>query len=279
METRYIDLLKKVLVGYFYLPYGEYKPLHRYDPSWKRWILEVLSSVLEAVSGRFGTKTYVVCEKSTFTIQDRIEGRDWPAYADTMIGLLRLNNVEYCVTEVLKNGVPGDLIETGVWRGGTVIFMQALLKEAGETHRTVWAADSFEGLPPPNEEKYPADKGDRHFANTQNQASLEEVKRNFEKYGLLDDNVRFLKGWFKDTLPSAPIEKLAVVRLDGDMYESTMDALVHLYPKLSPGGYLIIDDWFLPGCKKAVMDYREANHITEEMSDIDWASVYWKKRS
>jgi predicted O-methyltransferase YrrM len=81
--------------------------------------------------------------------------------------------------------------------------------------------------------------------------SREDVERNFAKYGLLDDRVVFLQGWFKDTLPSAPIGKIALLRLDGDMYESTMDALQNLYPKLSPGGYCIIDDFFGP-CRLAV---------------------------
>jgi hypothetical protein len=84
---------------------------------------------------------------------------------------------------------------------------------------------------------------------------MEEVKKNFEKYNLLDNNVKFLKGWFKDTLPSAPIESLAILRLDGDLYESTMDGLINLYSKLSKGGFIIIDDWgAFPACKQAVKD-------------------------
>jgi O-methyltransferase len=82
--------------------------------------------------------------------------------------------------------------------------------------------------------------------------SLEQVKANFDRYGLLDDQVRFLKGWFRDTLPVAPIERLAVLRLDGDMYESPMDTLVNLYPKLSEGGYVIVDDYgAIPACRQA----------------------------
>ena len=105
----------------------------------------------------------------------------------------------------------------------------------------------------------------------------EEVQANFKKYGLLDDQVVFLKGWFADTLPTAPIERLAVIRLDGDMYGSTMDALNNLYPKLSSGGFCIIDDYALKSCSTAVHDYREKHGIKAEMIQIDPIAVYWQK--
>ena len=197
-----------------------------------------------------------------------------------MIGRKRLDNIEFCVKDVLGRGVQGDLIETGVWRGGAVIFMRAILNAYGVTDRSVWAADSFEGLPRPNAKKYAADARDKFHTHSELAVSLDEVRENFRRYGLLDGQVQFLKGWFRDTLPTAPIERLAVMRLDGDMYESTMDALVHLYPKLSVGGYVIIDDYdALPACKEAVHDYRRSQNITEEMQPIDWAAVYWRRSS
>src|SRR5205085_12029434 len=100
---------------------------------------------------------------------------------------------------------------------------------------------------------------------------------NFHKYGLLDEQVVFLKGWFKDTLPTAPIDTLAILRLDGDMYSSTMDALVHLYPKLSKGGFCIIDDYGLPACRQAVHAYRAQHHIQSEIREIDWTGSFWRK--
>jgi hypothetical protein len=195
-----------------------------------------------------------------------------------MIGLKRLDNLEFCIEQVITNGVPGDFIETGVWRGGATIFMRAVLKAYGVTDRCVWVADSFEGLPPPDARKYPPDAGDRLHEATALAVSLEQVKANFDRYGLLDDQVRFLKGWFRDTLPAAPIERLAVLRLDGDMYQSSMDALVNLYPKVSQGGYVIVDDYgAIPACRQAVNDYRAANGITEEIRDIDWTGIFWQK--
>ena len=207
----------------------------------------------------------------------RAEGRDWPADAESMIGQRRMENLQMCVTDVLRRGVPGDLIETGVWRGGSVIFMRAILAAYGDAARKVWVADSFEGLPPPDP-RYAADAGDVFHGFEVLAVSLEQVKANFARYSLLDERVQFLKGWFKDTLATAPIGPLAVARLDGDMYESTMDALRPLYPKLSVGGYLIVDDYgTVPGCKQAVDEYRKEHGITEPIIDIDGWGVYWRR--
>jgi hypothetical protein len=214
----------------------------------------------------------------TFSTENRVQGRIWPIVAHTMIGLKRLDNLQFCIEKAITNGVAGDLIETGVWRGGATIFMRAVLKAYGVTDRCVWVADSFEGLPRPDICKYPNDVGDTLHEARELAVSLEQVKENFDRYGLLDDQVRFLKGWFRDTLPVAPIERLAVLRLDGDMYESTMDALVNLYPKLAKGGYVIVDDYgAIPACRQAVQDYRSSNGIVEKMREIDWTGIFWQK--
>jgi O-methyltransferase len=208
----------------------------------------------------------------------RTEGRDHPQVADTMIGLRRLDNLQDCIEDVLRREVPGDLIETGVWRGGATIFMRAVLKAYQVRDRKVWVIDSFEGLPRPNAEKYPADADDIHYTMQHLAVSLEGVQANFAKYGLLDDQVCFLKGWFKDVLPDLLVDKVALMRLDGDMYESTMDALTYLYPKLSRGGYVIIDDYgYINSCRQAVHDFRAANQIEEEIRPIDWSGVYWQR--
>ena len=208
----------------------------------------------------------------------RASGHDWPVDAETMVGLRRLENLQSCITDVLNRQVPGDLIETGVWRGGACIFMRAVLKVHGDTTRTVWAADSFRGLPKPNVQANPVDAGDRLWSYQNLAVPVAEVRSNFARYGLLDGQVRFLEGWFSETLRSAPIESLAVLRLDGDMYGSTMDALTALYPKLSVGGYVIVDDYYaMPSCRQAVSDYRSAHGITDEIIDIDWTGVYWRR--
>lgn len=220
-----------------------------------------------------------LARNAEFNMRHRAVGRDWPERAHTMIGLARLDNIQKCVEDVIACGVPGHFIETGVWRGGATIFMRAILAAHGVRDRKVFVADSFAGLPPPNAELYPADAGDKHHEQEALAISMEQVQRHFELYGLLDDQVHFLKGWFKDTLPTAPIDKLAVVRLDGDMYESTMDGFNALYDKLSPGGYLIVDDFgAVPACRKAVEDFRASRGITETIVPIDWTGVYWQKR-
>ena len=210
--------------------------------------------------------------------QLRSQGLDWPVHAETMIGLARLDNLQQAVETVLTERVPGDLIETGVWRGGACILMRAVLAAYGDSDRTVWAADSFQGLPRPDSETYPADTGDVLYTIDHLAAGLDEVRANFRRYGLLDEQVRFLPGWFRDTLPSAPIERLAVLRLDGDLYESTIIALKALYPKLSRGGFVIVDDYgAVPACREAVGDYRREHGIVESMVEIDWTGVYWRK--
>ena len=170
----------------------------------------------------------------------------WPPIpiADTMIGPRGLQNIRECVEDVVERDVPGDLIEAGVWRGGATVFMRALLAAHGDSQRTVWVADSFRGLPTPAESGHAADVGDEEWAERDwFNVSLDSVTRTFDRYGLLDERVQFLVGWFADTLPAAPIEQLSVIRLDADMYGSTIDALTALYPKLSRGGYVIVDDY------------------------------------
>lgn len=214
----------------------------------------------------------------TYSETARENGTDWPSIAHSMIGKKRMKNIQTLAEIVIKEEIPGDFIETGVWRGGASIFMRAILKAYNQKDRCIWVADSFEGLPRPNPEKYPADLGDRTYTcNVFLGVSLEEVKANFQKYKLLDEQVKFLKGWFKDTLPTAPLKKLAILRADGDMYESTMDSLSSLYGKLSPGGFVIIDDYCLPTCKKAVSDFMDKMGIHDSIVPIDNVGVYWRK--
>jgi hypothetical protein len=214
-----------------------------------------------------------------FDAEARRNGQDWPHEAETMVGIKRLNNVEHCVSDVLRRGVHGDLVETGVWRGGASILMRAVLKAYGDTTRCVWVVDSFEGLPRANPDSCPADGEDRLADfNDYLGVPLEKVQANFERYNLLDEQVRFLKGWFRDTLPTAPISQIAVLRLDGDMYESTMDAFNHLYDKVQVGGYIIVDDYgALANCRAAVHDFRDSRNVTDPLQAIDWTGVFWQR--
>ena len=214
----------------------------------------------------------------TFNPALRRDGRDWPSQAHSMIGELRMRNLRTLCEDVLARDVTVDFVETGVWRGGACILMRSILAAHGDTSRRVWVCDSFEGLPPPDVENYPQDAGDQHVTSSELAISLEQVRANFAKYGLLDEQVQFMKGWFKDTLPGAPISNLSILRVDGDMYQSTIEALEALYPKLSVGGYVIVDDiGAVPACKQAVIDFRTRHNITDEVVRIDWTGGYWQK--
>jgi O-methyltransferase len=265
----YLDLLAGVLsrtvIPEYYRPLGE--PTKRIY----RWLYR-------AMRGTLRRKKLDLVRHYQVDPDKRLSGKDWPPDAETMIGLKRLRNLRDCVRTVVEDGVPGDLIETGVWRGGACIFMRGALKAYGDDVRSVWVADSFRGLPKPNAEKYAADAGDDFWTFSDYLGvSLEQVQSNFARYGLLDERVKFLKGWFSDSLSKAPIQHLAILRLDGDMYESTIDALNPLYPRLSIGGFVIVDDYVLAPCKAAVSDYRAAHNVTDPIIAIDDYSVYWRR--
>jgi O-methyltransferase len=203
-----------------------------------------------------------------------------PTTAHTMVGVDRLDNVRDLAQAALDEGIPGDFIETGVWRGGCCILMRGILAAYGTRDRKVYVADSFAGVPPPKPDLYPADAGDTLHRHSELAVSLDIVKANFDRYGLLDDQVVFVEGWFSDTLPALQCGPLALLRLDGDLYESTDLALRHLYPKLSPGGFVIIDDYGVaPACRQAVHDYRTQHGIDAEIHTVDRSGVWWRKPS
>lgn len=205
------------------------------------------------------------------------EGRVWPEFALSMAGRARLANARACLERVIADGVAGDVIETGVWRGGASMYMRAVLKAWGDDRR-VWVADSFEGLPEPDTENFPADGFPWHEYNHVLGVSEDQVKANFESLGLLDDHVIFLKGFFKDTLPPLTDEKWALIRMDGDMYESTIQALDALYPNLAAGGWLLIDDYGdVDACKEAVTDFRRNHGIKEPIEMADHTGAFWQR--
>jgi hypothetical protein len=212
-------------------------------------------------------------------LEKRETGADWPMNGTTMVGLRRLDQLQRCIELLVAEGVEGDLIETGVWRGGASIFMRGVLA-ALDADRQVWVADSFEGLPKAQPDEYPADAGsDEHFVFDYLAVSEDRVRAAFERYGMLDDNVRFLKGWFSDSLP--PLRgnhRWSLLRLDGDMYESTIVALDSLYPDLSPGGFVVIDDYgAIPQCREAVADFRRSHGIDDPIEMIDWTGATWRR--
>lgn len=265
IEDAYLDLLKECLIGGIYRsPQSRIRNL--------RWrFYQPLRGLLH----HYGLDLVKQVEPDA-----QAGGADYSSDALTMIGRRRLDNLQFCIRDVMGHDVPGDLIETGVWRGGAVIFMRAALWAYGDPQRRVWVADSFQGVPRPDGRKYPVDSRSKLWTMRGLAVPIEDVRNNFARYGLLDDRVHFIPGWFSDTLPLAPIERLAIIRLDGDLYESTMDALYALYDRLSPGGYAIIDDYgVMAGCRDAVDDFRRSNGITEELRAIDSSATFWQRRT
>jgi O-methyltransferase len=260
----YLELIKKVLRNDIYWE-SELRPL---SPSShvRRYALEL-----------FRKLDLTLVRRTPYKIMEqRVDYAGSPPYAHTMLSKQKLDNIQFCMQAVLDDDVPGDFAETGIWRGGAITLMLGLLKAHGVKDRKVWAADSFQGLPPPNLEDYPMDGDIPWHTYPDATVSIEQVRENLRRYDLLSDQVIFLKGWFRDTLHKAPIKQLAMLRLDGDMYESTMDALIPLYPKIVKGGFVIVDDYHLPACKQAIHDYREANGIKCEIINIDNLAVYWQ---
>jgi O-methyltransferase len=263
VRSLYLDLLRRNLTRY-----GMHERVPSEWPLRRRLLLKTVNTLTPVLRGSTSS------DRSA-----RDLGLDWPAEAETMIGMERLTSLQHCVETVLEEDVPGDLIECGVWRGGACILMRAVLAAYGDHSRNVWVADSFQGVPRSDPANYKADKGIRaDFAAGILGVSQEQVKANFERYGLLDERVRFLPGWFKDTLHNAPVEHISVLRLDGDLYESTIQALEALYPRLSTGGFCIVDDFLaVKACQQAVLDYRAQHGIAAEIVDIDGTGVLWRK--
>lgn len=203
----------------------------------------------------------------------RSVGLDWPLQGASMAGLARLDDLQQCVESVVEEGVQGDFIEAGTWRGGAGILMRATLDTLdGQADRTVWLADSFEGFSAETEGL------SAHLSNVDFLAVPEqEVRDNFARLGC-ERGVRFLPGFFQDTLPKLGDRAWAIVRLDGDSYEATLVALESLYPGLADGGYLIVDDYVVSKeCREAVDDYRHEHGITEALDPVDWSCVRWRR--
>jgi len=269
MGLQYLESLKALLTASVY----EESAWRLIEP--KARISGLRDVAINLLIGILKKSAIHLVKEQPFDPRARMRGQDQPLFSFTMIGRMRLDNIQGCIERVVIDGVPGDFVECGAWRGGACIFARAVLKALGVVDRKVWVADSFEGMPKLTieKDKVDPDLSARQYLNV----SLEQVKRNFEKFDLLDDQVEFVKGWFSSSLPSAPIKSVSVLRLDGDHYSSTIDALNGLYGRLSVGGFVIIDDYNWPGCRSAVTEFRSAHRINAPIQPIDDASVFWRR--
>jgi hypothetical protein len=194
----------------------------------------------------------------------------------SMIGVPRMRNIRALIEKALEEDIPGDVMECGVWRGGATVFMRGVLAAHGIHDRNVWVADAFAGLPAANPDQ-PLDVAEWGRRKGFFRATQDEVVAAFTTFGLLDERVRFVLGWFQDSLPTAPIEQLAVLRIDADLYDSTASVLRNLYAKVAPGGFIIVDDYYFASCRQAVSDFLAEHDPDVEIHFADWTAVWWRK--
>jgi O-methyltransferase len=241
LRDAYVDLVKRSITNYPYLggdrTFEDFRCVVHYDLGRSSWKIDPLS------------RPFTLLRKG------------------------QLDLIEQLVVQVEKRRVPRNFLEAGVWRGGAVILMRALISAYKIADRRVFAADSFAGIPVTTRAiNDPVDQWKDRWV-----ASLDEVGNNLARFGLLDDRIRFVVGNFNDSLRHLSGERFALIRLDSDSYDSVETSLDYLYPLLSKGGVTILDDWHLPGCKMAVMDYRARHGITDEIKEAH-GNAYWVKQ-
>lgn len=176
----------------------------------------------------------------------------------------------------------GDFVETGVYFGTTASIIMNVLMHFDTCGRKLYAFDSFEGLPPPQKEDNGQGKTGRY------KASYDTFVNNLKAVGSFDDRLIIAKGWFKDTCPISPVKKIAFLRLDGDLFASTMDAITALYDRVVPGGYIYVDDYgTFEGCRVAIDKFRYERRIYEPLNFVqenaskrylNAEAVWWVKR-
>lgn len=176
----------------------------------------------------------------------------------TMTDKKRVNALINTIEYTIENGIEGDFVECGVWRGGNIMVMIMVLQKLG-LQRKIWLYDTFEGMSEPTEEdlhrgKHAQDMMDKNpFIKCI--ATIDKVKKNIDALNYEGELV-YVQGKVEDTIPGQMPEKIALLRLDTDWYESTKHELVHLYPVLESPGVMIVDDYnFWDGSTKAVNEY------------------------
>jgi hypothetical protein len=196
-----------------------------------------------------------------------------------------------CVSTTVKENIPGDVIETGSWKGGAAFVAMKVLSILDQRQlRRVYVCDSFKGIPsPPSDRQYNTEDHNANFP-VFSEASSKRLLADAQRLGVTMDPSEVLEGYFNETLPalvaSHPSIQFSVIRLDGDTYFSTMDALCTLYSRLSPGGFVIVDDYIdWAGCREAVDDFRRQQGIRDPIVLVPHRDgeilrgAFWRKGS
>ena len=188
----------------------------------------------------------------------------------TMTTAIRVHAIIQAVKYILKNKIDGDLVECGVWKGGSIMAMALALKELGDTRREIYLYDTFSGMSTPTNVDISYNGASAQIGLLY--SSLEEVKSNVYSIGYPNDKFHFIQGKVEDTIPENIPEKIALLRLDTDWYESTKHELLHLFPLLSNKGVIIIDDYGQwQGARKAVDEYILENKLCILLNRIDYS--------
>jgi O-methyltransferase len=200
----------------------------------------------------------------------------------TLTSIERMYALYKAVEYVIQTGIPGDFAECGVWRGGSVMMMALAAQRFGDVSRTLWLYDTFSGMTAPTSEDVQTMTGvaavDVLAASPKTRddpfwgvAPHDVVARNLAATGYPSSAIRYVVGDVMDTLPAVQPDQLALLRLDTDWHESTRHELTHLYPRLSQGGVIIIDDYgYWSGARKAVDDFFDAEPKRPLLSRIDF---------
>jgi hypothetical protein len=198
----------------------------------------------------------------------------------TMTSMERLFSLRRSVEYIVGADIPGDIVECGVWKGGSMMAVARTLMELGDVSRELYLFDTFDGMPAPTA----ADKqhsgeaaidllrqSDRETSHVWAFSPLDEVKRAMQDTGYAKDKIIFIKGRVEETIPLNAPAQIAILRLETDWYESTYHELVHLYPRLSIGGVLIIDDYgHWQGARRAVDEYFSQQKVRPLLNRIDY---------
>ena len=213
-------------------------------------------------------------------------------YIYSMLSLEGLENIEMCTDIILKNNIIGDFVECGVWRGGTGIIIKKLLQKYNNNEKKIYLLDSYEGME--NLEKsntitekdkldqicsYILNDVEQYFGKKLIETNYDEVKNNLIYFDCFDKNVILLKGWFNDQFPFDNINTISLLRLDCDYYYPTKICLEKLYKKVSKGGFIILDEYYLEfmGEKNAVDEFRSKYNITNKIIPVNNNIAYWIK--
>lgn len=237
--------------------------LQPYEATWRRRVVDVVQQLLARrglVMARTASRSAVV---------------PWATSAETMLGIDRINDLRECIETVLLERVEGDLFEAGVWRGGGVILMRAMLEAYCDEERIVWAADSFRGPPPPSAKQ---DIGFDFHRQPSFRASLKSVRENVRRYGLSEDRIRYVEGWLEDTLSTLDVQKIGVLQIGVDLNTATTTALRALYPSVSSGGFVLVDGYRSEELVRSAVDaFRVEHGIREPLTNDLLDRARWRR--